>query len=117
MKRLKLTKGAILPAVALSFFLLWTSCTKSIIEEDTSLQNLVSPDVSTTLITNPEIPACKSQEYCLWANQNNNIGSATVSNDAENLYITERTVAKHMQNIFEKVKVSNRVELSTKLGA
>lgn len=36
---------------------------------------------------------------------------------AENLYIAERTVAKHMQNIFEKVKVSNRVELCNKLGA
>jgi DNA-binding CsgD family transcriptional regulator len=36
---------------------------------------------------------------------------------AENLYISERTVAKHMQNVFEKVRVSNRVELSTKLGA
>ena len=104
MKRLKLTKGAILPAVALSFFLLWTSCTKSIIEEDTSLQNLVSPDVSTTLITNPEIPACKSQEYCLWANQNNNIGSATVSNDAENLYITINAV-ENFRDVLENIKV------------
>lgn len=30
---------------------------------------------------------------------------------AEVLYISERTVAKHMQNIFEKVQVGNRVEL------
>jgi DNA-binding CsgD family transcriptional regulator len=36
---------------------------------------------------------------------------------AENLYIAERTVAKHMQNIFEKVRVSNRVELCNKLGS
>lgn len=34
---------------------------------------------------------------------------------AEELYIAERTVAKHVQNIFEKVHVSNRVELSRKL--
>jgi DNA-binding CsgD family transcriptional regulator len=36
---------------------------------------------------------------------------------AENLYIAERTVAKHVQNIFEKVNVSNRMELRDKLGA
>ena len=36
---------------------------------------------------------------------------------AENLYIAERTVAKHVQNIFEKVHVSNRMELRDKLGA
>jgi len=31
------------------------------------------------------------------------------------LFIAERTVAKHVQNIFEKAKVSNRLELSRKL--
>ena len=36
---------------------------------------------------------------------------------AELLFIAERTVAKHTQNIFDKVKVSNRVELVHKLGA
>jgi len=36
---------------------------------------------------------------------------------AESLYIAERTVAKHVQNIFEKVNVSNRMELRDKLGA
>jgi DNA-binding CsgD family transcriptional regulator len=36
---------------------------------------------------------------------------------AESLYIAERTVAKHVQNIFEKVSVSNRMELRDKLGA
>ncbi len=36
---------------------------------------------------------------------------------ADNLYIAERTVAKHVQNIFEKVQVSNRVELLNKLSA
>lgn len=36
---------------------------------------------------------------------------------AESLYISERTVAKHLQNIFEKISVSNRVELVYKLGA
>lgn len=36
---------------------------------------------------------------------------------AEDLYIAERTVAKHIQNIFVKVGVSNRVELCNKLGA
>lgn len=34
---------------------------------------------------------------------------------AETLFIAERTVAKHMQNIFEKARVSNRLELSRKL--
>ncbi len=33
----------------------------------------------------------------------------------ETLFIAERTVAKHVQNIFEKVQVSNRLELSRKL--
>lgn len=33
----------------------------------------------------------------------------------ELLFIAERTVAKHVQNIFEKAKVSNRMELSRKL--
>jgi DNA-binding CsgD family transcriptional regulator len=36
---------------------------------------------------------------------------------AELLFIAERTVAKHTQNIFDKVKVCNRVELVHKLGA
>ena len=35
----------------------------------------------------------------------------------ELLFIAERTVAKHTQNIFDKVKISNRVELVHKLGA
>lgn len=34
---------------------------------------------------------------------------------AEELYIADRTVAKHTQNIFEKVQVSNRMELCQKL--
>ena len=34
----------------------------------------------------------------------------------ELLFIAERTVAKHTQNIFDKVKVSNRVELVHKMG-
>lgn len=34
---------------------------------------------------------------------------------AEMLFIAERTVAKHVQNIFEKAQVSNRLELSRKL--
>ena len=34
----------------------------------------------------------------------------------EELYISERTVAKHTQNIFEKSQVSNRMELCHKLG-
>lgn len=33
----------------------------------------------------------------------------------ERLFISERTVSKHVQNIFKKVKVSNRVELTKKL--
>ncbi len=33
----------------------------------------------------------------------------------ENLYIAERTVAKHIQNIFEKANVSNKIELLKKL--
>lgn len=36
---------------------------------------------------------------------------------AEDLFIAERTVAKHVQNIFEKISVSNRVELCHKLSA
>lgn len=35
---------------------------------------------------------------------------------AERLFIAERTVAKHLQNIFYKIRVSNRVELCQKLG-
>lgn len=34
----------------------------------------------------------------------------------EHLYIAERTVTKHVQNIFEKVHVSNKLELLNKLG-
>ncbi len=33
----------------------------------------------------------------------------------ETLYISERTVSKHVQNIFEKVRVTNKVELLNKL--
>lgn len=36
---------------------------------------------------------------------------------AETLFISERTVTKHVQNIFDKVKVSNKLELLNKLGA
>lgn len=35
---------------------------------------------------------------------------------ADQLYIAERTVAKHVQNIFDKIQVSNKVELFHKLG-
>jgi len=35
---------------------------------------------------------------------------------AEILFIAERTVTKHVQNIFDKVKVSNKLELLNKLG-
>ncbi|MFT3749135.1 MAG: LuxR C-terminal-related transcriptional regulator [Agriterribacter sp.] len=35
----------------------------------------------------------------------------------EGLFISEKTVGKHAQNIFEKVKVSNRMELCQKLDA
>jgi two-component system sensor histidine kinase ChiS len=34
----------------------------------------------------------------------------------ETLFIAERTVTKHVQNIFEKVQVSNKIELNNKLG-
>lgn len=34
---------------------------------------------------------------------------------AESLFIAERTVTKHVQNIFDKVKVSNKLELLSKL--
>lgn len=34
----------------------------------------------------------------------------------ETLFISERTVAKHVQNIFEKTRVSNRMEFYHKLG-
>lgn len=36
---------------------------------------------------------------------------------AESMFIAERTVTKHVQNIFDKVKVSNKLELLNKLGA
>ncbi|MBY0477693.1 MAG: helix-turn-helix transcriptional regulator [Chitinophagaceae bacterium] len=36
---------------------------------------------------------------------------------AESLFIAERTVTKHVQNIFDKVNVSNKLELLNKLGA
>ena len=35
----------------------------------------------------------------------------------EALFISERTVAKHVQSIFEKVEVSSRMELCQKLDA
>lgn len=35
---------------------------------------------------------------------------------AESLYISERTATKHAQNIFDKVKVSNKLELLNKLN-
>jgi DNA-binding CsgD family transcriptional regulator len=35
---------------------------------------------------------------------------------AESLFIAERTVTKHVQNIFDKVKVSSKLELLNKLG-
>ena len=34
---------------------------------------------------------------------------------AEKLFIAERTVTKHVQNIFEKVSVANKIELINKL--
>ena len=36
---------------------------------------------------------------------------------ADTLFISERTVAKHVQNIFEKLQVSNKIELINKLEA
>lgn len=42
---------------------------------------------------------------------------STYKTVADDLFISERTVAKHMQNIFDKIRVSNRVELFHKLGA
>jgi DNA-binding CsgD family transcriptional regulator len=36
---------------------------------------------------------------------------------AETLFIAERTVTKHVQNIFDKVNASNKLELLNKLGA
>lgn len=43
-------------------------------------------------------------------------GSSYKSISSE-LFIAEKTVAKHVQNIFEKVKVSSKLELLNKLGA
>ncbi|WP_300601953.1 LuxR family transcriptional regulator [Niabella sp.] len=40
----------------------------------------------------------------------------TYKSVAEKLFIAERTVAKHVQNIFYKIRVSNRVELCHKLN-
>ena len=34
---------------------------------------------------------------------------------AETLFIAERTVTKHIQNIFEKVGASNKIELINKM--
>jgi len=34
---------------------------------------------------------------------------------AQTLFISEKTVSKHIQNIFEKVGVTNKVELINKL--
>ena len=35
----------------------------------------------------------------------------------DTLFIAERTVTKHVQNIFEKLEVSNKIELINKLEA
>ena len=35
----------------------------------------------------------------------------------EKLFIAEKTVTKHVQNIFEKLEVSNKIELINKLEA
>lgn len=39
----------------------------------------------------------------------------TYKNIADELYISERTVSKHIQNVFEKLGVSNRIELLNRL--
>lgn len=39
----------------------------------------------------------------------------TYRNIADELFISERTVSKHIQNVFEKLGVSNRVELLNRL--
>ena len=54
MKRLKFTKSGILLSVTMLLFLLWTSCTKSIIQEDLSMQQLVSPNVVPNVTVIPD---------------------------------------------------------------
>ncbi len=39
----------------------------------------------------------------------------TYNSIGEALFISERTVTKHVQNIFEKLDVSNKIELINKL--
>jgi DNA-binding CsgD family transcriptional regulator len=43
-------------------------------------------------------------------------GGSSYKQIADKLFIAERTVTKHVQNIFDKVKVSNKLELLNKLG-
>lgn len=43
-------------------------------------------------------------------------GGSSYKQIAERLFIAERTVTKHVQNIFDKVKASNKLELLNKLG-
>jgi DNA-binding CsgD family transcriptional regulator len=63
------------------------------------------------------IKNCKA--YCL-TNRETEIAQlicngVTYKQIAETLFIAERTVAKHAQNIFEKVSVNNKLELCNKL--
>ncbi|MGN6438256.1 MAG: hypothetical protein ACTHMM_17070 [Agriterribacter sp.] len=98
----KRTSVLLFLSILLSF--LWSSCTKSIIEEGTAMQDLTSPRIAAIITPGPEVPACKSQDYCLWADQTINAGSVTVSNDAQNLYITVNAT-ENFRNVPENIKV------------
>lgn len=103
MKRFKLSKRiAVSFSLLMLACLLWTSCTKSIIEEETATQELLTSDPAAVIVPGPTV--CKSQDFCLWASQTINAGSITVANDAENLYITVNAI-EDFRDVLENIKV------------
>lgn len=105
MKRSKLSmRIAFLLSLTVMFSFLWVSCTKSFIGEETPVQGVVAPAVAAIITPGPGDPVCKSQDYCLWANKTTSIGSVTVSNDAENLYVTVNAV-QDFRDVLENIKV------------
>src|SRR5690606_14021774 len=88
---------------------------------DLSLSNLQSLNVSETNLSNSEFSSLdeKYQLYQLTSREKEIISlileGIRYKAIAKALFISEKTVSKHIQNIFEKVEVTNKVELINKL--